>query len=148
MRRRAACRMLVALVALAGFCSSAAQARTPRTWPFGPPGDLRGLHPSDGLPSLFADGRPCSTGCRAPGAVGGWPVRPFHRQHPLRAGINELRPANLHFGVDILARDGTRVYAVQGGTVEAVTLAGRDSRVRVGPSSTGTSARRCPYAST
>src|SRR3954451_3003113 len=141
-------RVLVALVVLLGVASSDALARTPRTWPFGSPAALRLPRAGDGLPSLFADGRPCSTGCRAPGAVPGWPVRPFHRQHLLRAGINELRPANLHFGVDILARDGTAVYAVQGGTVEAVTLAGRDSRVRVGPSSTGTSARRCPYAST
>jgi hypothetical protein len=64
--------------------------------------------------------------------VPGWPVRPFHRAHLLRAGMNELRPANLHFGVDILARDGTPVYAVQGGTAQAIVTTGVDARVRVG----------------
>jgi hypothetical protein len=132
MGRRAECCVLVVLLAGMVIAPSAAAARTPRTWPFGSPAGLRPPRGGDALPSLFADGRACSTGCRAPGAVPGWPVRPFHRQHPLRAGINELRPANLHFGVDILARDGTPVYAVQGGRVDHVTLAGRDSRVRVG----------------
>jgi hypothetical protein len=132
MRGRAACRVLIVLAVGMAVAPDAAQARVPRTWPFSSPAGLRQPRGSDGLPSLFADGRACSTGCRSPGAVPGWPVRPFHRQHLLRAGINELRPANLHFGVDILARDGTRVYAVQGGRVDDVTLAGRDSRVRVG----------------
>jgi hypothetical protein len=128
----AACGVTLVLVALSPAAATAAAARTPRTWPFRSPSGLRLPRAADALPSLFADGRACSTGCRAPGAVPGWPVRPFHRQHPLRAGINELRPANLHFGVDILARDGTRVYAVQGGRVDSVVHAGRDSRVRIG----------------
>lgn len=59
-------------------------------------------------------------------------MRPFHEPHPLRAGLNELRPANLHFGVDILARDGTRVYAVQGGPAEVLKSRGPDARVQVG----------------
>jgi len=46
--------------------------------------------------------------------------------------MNELRPGNLHFGVDILARDGTPVYAVQGGSAEVLASQGRDARVRVG----------------
>lgn len=122
----------VTAVALLAAGAGDALARTPPTWPFGSPTGLRGPRAGDSLPSLFADGRACTTGCRAPGAAPGWPIRPFHRQHLLRAGINELRPANLHFGVDILARDGTPVYAMQGGRVDEVKLAGRDSRVRVG----------------
>src|SRR5215210_451155 len=119
------------LLALAAS-SSGAHAATPRTWPFAAPRELRGVRPSDALPSLYADGRACSTGCRAAGAVPGWPVKPFRGRHLLVAGLNELRGSNLHFGVDILARDGTPVHAVQGGRVEEVVHAGRDSRVRVG----------------
>src|SRR5215210_2201872 len=107
-------------------------AATPRTWPFTPPREIRGVRAGDALPNLYADGQACSTGCRAPGAVPGWPVRPFRRQHRLRAGLNELRPGNLHLGVDILARDGTPVYAVQSGTVTEIVRAGRDTHVRVG----------------
>jgi hypothetical protein len=50
----------------------------------------------------------------------GWPVKPFHTQHPIRANFGDPRiaPGNrdFHFGVDISAPDGTMVYA---------TLAGR-----------------------
>jgi hypothetical protein len=81
---------------------------------------------------MYADGKACSVGCGARGAVPGWPVRPFHRSHLLRAGLNELRPGNLHLGVDILARDGTAVYAVQGGTARVVVPRGPDARVRIG----------------
>jgi hypothetical protein len=73
----------------------------------------------------------CSIGCRAPGAVAGWPVRPFGRPHLLRAGLNELRRANLHIGVDVFARDGSPVYAPQPGAAHVVR-AGADSRVQVG----------------
>jgi hypothetical protein len=123
---------MAAVLAMLAVAPAGALASTPRTWPFAASRDLRAPRPGDALPGFYADGRACSTGCRAPGAVPGWPVRPFHRQHPLRAGLNELRPANLHFGVDIVARDRTPVYAVQGGRVEAVVHAGRDTRVSVG----------------
>ena len=121
------------LVALT-FRAPGAEARSgpPRTWPFAAPRALRAIRGGDALPRLYADGKACSVGCRAPGAVPGWPVRPFNRPHPLRAGLNELRPANLHFGVDILARDGTPVYAVQGGTAHVVASSGPDARVRIG----------------
>jgi len=113
----------------------AADARSgapPRTWPFAAPGELRSASARDVLPPLYADGKACSVGCRAPGAINGWPVRPFRRPHLLRAGLNELRPANFHLGVDILARDGTPVYAVQGGSARVVAASGPDARVRVG----------------
>jgi len=52
----------------------------------------------------------------------GWPVKPFDRQHPVRAFLNDPRiGANggkaFHFGIDVAAPDGTAVYAVTGGTL-------------------------------
>ena len=105
---------LVAGALLLVAAAEGAGDRIPRTWPFSPPKALRA--PSKrALPRLWADGRACSTGCRPAGAVAGWPIRPFHRQHVLRAGLNELRPATMHVGVDILTPDGTPVYAMQPG---------------------------------
>lgn len=52
----------------------------------------------------------------------GWPVKPFNRQHPVRANLNDPRNGDgdaksFHFGVDISAPDGTPVYAVEPGMV-------------------------------
>ena len=52
----------------------------------------------------------------------GWPVKPFHRQHPVRAFLNDPRIGRnggtaFHFGIDVSAPDGTAVYAVEAGTV-------------------------------
>jgi hypothetical protein len=81
-------------------------------WPFSiSPLQRRSAPP---LPAFWADGRPCSVGCTAPG-VPGWPLKPFHQQHAIRAGINELRPANFHVAVDIEARNSQPVYAIQSG---------------------------------
>jgi hypothetical protein len=55
-----------------------------------------------------------------------WPVRPFHRQHPVRGTFDDFRAdtrsiddpggaLSFHFGVDISARDGTPVYAIRSG---------------------------------
>jgi hypothetical protein len=84
------------------------------------------------VPSLYADGLPCSTGCLPYEAETGWPVRPFHRQHAIRAGLNELRPESLHVAVDIQARDGARVYAVQPGVAQVLAPSGPDGRIQVG----------------
>jgi hypothetical protein len=84
------------------------------------------------VPSLYADGSPCSTGCRPYGAEIGWPLVPFHQQHPIRAGLNELRPGSLHVGVDIQARDGAAVYAVQPGVARVLAPSGPNARVQVG----------------
>lgn len=51
-----------------------------------------------------------------------WPVRPFDRQHPVRAFLDDPRIGDkggkaFHFGIDIAAPDGTAVYAVEAGTV-------------------------------
>ena len=49
----------------------------------------------------------------------GWPVRPFHEQHPIRGNFGDPRIAkwveSFHFGVDVSAANGTAVYATQSG---------------------------------
>jgi hypothetical protein len=50
----------------------------------------------------------------------GWPVKPFNRQHPVRANLNDPRNGHgdaksFHFGIDISAPDGTPVYAIEPG---------------------------------
>jgi hypothetical protein len=102
------------------------------TLPFPAPQALRAPRAAESLPSLYGDGRVCSVGCRPFGALSGWPIRPFHRQHPLRAGLNELRPQSLHVGLDVQARDGTAVFAVQPGAARVLAATGPDARVQVG----------------
>ena len=67
----------------------------------------------------------------------GWPVKPFDRQHPIRGSFGDPRTMfwsppttngvltgdgsfTFHFGVDISAPDGTKVYPVVSGTVSTV----------------------------
>lgn len=67
----------------------------------------------------------------------GWPVKPFHRQHPIRGNFGDPRTLfwsppttdgvltgdgsfSFHFGVDISSPDGTKVYPVVSGTVSEV----------------------------
>jgi murein DD-endopeptidase MepM/ murein hydrolase activator NlpD len=109
-------------------------ATTPQldTWPFAPSPSQRRSVPSDHLPAFWDNAGPCSTGCRPRGAIPGWPIKPFHRQHGLRAGLNERRRANMHIGVDIQARDGAPVYAIQGGTASVAAVGTVDERVQVG----------------
>jgi hypothetical protein len=102
------------------------------TWPFPPSPGQRSGRPSDHLPAFWADGLPCSVGCRPAGARDGWPLKPFHEQHPLRAGLNERRRANMHEGVDIQAADGSPVYAIQPGTATVIGVGTVDERVQVG----------------
>ena len=84
-------------------------------WPFSISPLQRRTRPADRVPAFWADGQPCSVGCTAGGAVPGWPLRPFHKQHAIRAGINELRTANFHVAVDIEAHNSQPVYAIQSG---------------------------------
>jgi len=56
-----------------------------------------------------------------------WPLKPFDRAHPIRGAFGDARYhldaegalSAFHFGVDIAAADGTRVYAVEPGYVHA-----------------------------
>ena len=78
-----------------------------------------------------------------------WPVKPFFRQHPIRANFGDPRTVFLdslltngavgpgtfqfHNGIDISAPDDTIVYPVESGTVriisgEAVAVTNRDGR--------------------
>jgi hypothetical protein len=101
------------------------------TLPFPPNPADRATRPGE-VPSLYADGLPCSSGCRPYGAEIGWPLAPFRAQHPVRAGLNELRANSLHVGVDIQARDGSAVYAVQPGVARVLGPSGPNARVQVG----------------
>jgi hypothetical protein len=51
----------------------------------------------------------------------GWPVKPFDQAHPVRGSFNDPRISGksraFHFGIDVVAKDGTAVYAVEGGKV-------------------------------
>jgi hypothetical protein len=101
-------------------------------WPFSISALQRPTTGGDGLPAYWADGLPCSVGCTAPGAIAGWPLQPFHEQHAIRAGINELRPANFHVGVDIEARNFQDVYAIQSGVASIRYPGTGDVNVDVG----------------
>ena len=49
-----------------------------------------------------------------------WPLKPFHRQHPVRGFLNDPRGGrtlHFHFGIDIAGADGTPVHAVAPGRV-------------------------------
>jgi hypothetical protein len=54
----------------------------------------------------------------------GWPVKPFHVQHPVRGAFGDPRIGDgpgggqsFHFGIDICAANGTPVYATVSGRV-------------------------------
>jgi murein DD-endopeptidase MepM/ murein hydrolase activator NlpD len=49
-----------------------------------------------------------------------WPLRPFYKAHALRGYFNDPRLSgpelrSFHFGIDIIAKDGSPVYAVDAG---------------------------------
>ena len=56
----------------------------------------------------------------------GWPVKPFHRQHPVRGYFGDPRigqtehglSRSFHFGVDVSAPDGTAVFATISGRAQ------------------------------
>ena len=78
----------------------------------------------------------------------GWPVRPLHRQHPIRGSFLDPRPdpelgAVYHDGIDVAVRDDRpergapagrthRVYAIEGGPVFLATPRGARGFARVG----------------
>src|SRR5215510_2869208 len=70
----------------------------------------------------------------------GWPIKPFHRQHPVSGFFGDPRigmtpkgmHSGFHFGIDISCPNRTPVYATMDGTVrvesfrpEVVTIVGR-----------------------
>lgn len=68
----------------------------------------------------------------------GWPLKPFHVQHPVRGYFGDPRisghdtgNATIHFGIDISAPDGTPVYATIDG-VASIHPLHRDTVVVVG----------------
>jgi hypothetical protein len=101
-------------------------------WPFAISPRQRPATAADRLAPYWTDGLPCSVGCTAPGARPGWPIKPFHRQHAIRAGINELRPANFHVAVDIEAQNFQPVYAIQSGIAQIRYPGTGDVNVDVG----------------
>lgn len=101
-------------------------------WPFAISPLQRSTTRADGLVPYWSDGLACSVGCAAPGAIPGWPLKPFHQQHAIRAGINELRPANFHVAVDIEARDFQPVYAIQSGYASIRYAGSGDVNVDIG----------------
>ena len=59
----------------------------------------------------------------------GWPLKPFHQQHPVRGFFGDPRIAGndeghgtFHFGIDISAPNGTAVYATLDGYTSANNL--------------------------
>jgi hypothetical protein len=71
-------------------------------------------------------------------AAYGWPVKPFHAEHPVRGNFGDPRTVfagpptrrtlltaggkfQFHFGVDVSAPNGTAVYPVESGVVTRVT---------------------------
>ena len=60
----------------------------------------------------------------------GWPVKPFHQQHPVRGFFGDPRIGldhgvihrTLHFGIDVAAPNGTPVYATISGRVSVNPL--------------------------
>ena len=65
---------------------------------------------------------------RAASHTYGWPVKPFHVQHPVRGFFGDPRiggnpfgsARQFHFGVDVSAPDGTAVFATASGVVSFV----------------------------
>ena len=101
------CRQLIASAVLVSALLASAAARTPVA---------SGL---DSAGAQFTQSR--TIGHRHGVRPGyGWPVKPFNRQHPVRAYLNDPRNGHgdaksFHFGIDISAPTGTAVYAVAPG---------------------------------
>lgn len=105
---------------------------SPSTYPFSRSSLERRPTVFDHLAPFWFDGQSCSIGCRPGGGVGGWPLAPFHEQHPIRAGINERRGSGFHLGIDIQAVGMTHIYAIQSGRAHVIQARGGDARVQIG----------------
>ena len=108
------------------------QIQTPLEYPFARTSADRPTTQADRLVSFTSDGAACSTGCRPAGAIDGWPLKPFHKPHALRAGLDEHRPSGFHLGIDIQAKDWSEVYAIQPGRAHIISSSWPDARIQVG----------------
>jgi murein DD-endopeptidase MepM/ murein hydrolase activator NlpD len=69
----------------------------------------------------------CSLAASGTASAYGWPLKPFNRMHPIRGAFDDPRfhlgaegaLSAFHFGIDIVAKDGTPVYSVSRGSVTA-----------------------------
>lgn len=105
---------------------------SPVTYPFARVAADRRVSFSDGLVPFWSDGSPCAVGCRPSGARPGWPLKPFHEQHALRAGLNERRLSGSHVGIDIMTSRHQPIYAIQSGYAHVLHRGDSAARVRVG----------------
>lgn len=126
--------LVVVLVALAGTAAAfvspphgvrAAQATVPPAAGacFGRPATLSSHRGGASISATPAERTVGIVPVRAAKALSyNWPIRPFRRQHPVRAFFDDPRGGeghrwSFHFGIDVAAPDGTRVYAVEAGEV-------------------------------
>jgi murein DD-endopeptidase MepM/ murein hydrolase activator NlpD len=108
------------------------KALSPLTYPFARVTADRHVTLSDGLVAFWSDGSACAVGCRPPGVINGWPLKPFHEQHALRAGLNERRLSGFHVGIDIMTTFGQEIYAIQSGYAHILHYGDSAARVQVG----------------
>jgi hypothetical protein len=108
------------------------RALSPLTYPFARVAADRHATLWDGLVPFWSDGIACAVGCRPRGVITGWPLKPFHAQHALRAGLNERRLSGFHVGVDVMATWGQEIYAIQSGYAHILHDGDAAARVRVG----------------
>jgi hypothetical protein len=93
------------------------------------------------VPVVGAQGAGQRSSSTSSSASYGWPVEPFHRQHPVRGFFGDPRIAedgkgtthSFHFGIDISCPDGTPVYATMSGRIvldrrhhETISIVGPD----------------------
>jgi len=91
-----------------------------------------------GAPGMSAIGGAATFLVRSSESAYGWPVKPFHREHPVRGYFGDPRTMfhgpptratvmhgggsfSFHQGIDISAPNGTEVYPVRSGSVTAVS---------------------------
>jgi murein DD-endopeptidase MepM/ murein hydrolase activator NlpD len=108
------------------------RALSPLVYPFARSAAERAVEFSDGIVPFWSDGTLCAVGCRPPGAINGWPLKPFHEQHGLRSALNERRLSGSHVGIDIMTTRKQPVYAIQSGYARILHAGDSEARVRVG----------------
>ena len=110
----------------------AVKAISPVVYPFPRSRAERPVDFADGVVPFWNDGTRCAVGCRPAGAVDGWPLKPFHQQHGLRAALNERRLSGSHVGIDIMTSPRQPIYALQSGYARILHSGDSEARVRVG----------------